>query len=113
MKKFRTVALFGSYLEDFLDTLPAKIHDKVLQSIAALEYLDMIPSSILKHITGTKGLYELRVELGTDAVRVFCFFDMGRIIVLINGFRKKTQKTPRKEIDRALKLMKEYYESKK
>ena len=73
----------------------------------------MIPSSILKHITGTKGLYELRVELGTDAVRVFCFFAMGRIIVLINGFRKKTQKTPRKEIDRALKLMKEYYESKK
>lgn len=113
MEKFRTVALFGSYLEDFLDTLPAKIHDKVLQSIAALEYLDMIPSSILKHITGTKGLYELRVELGTEAVRVFCFFDMGRIIVLINGFRKKTQKTPRKEIDRALKLMKEYYESKK
>lgn len=113
MKKHRTVVLYENHLEEFLDTLPEKICNKVLQTVAALEYLEMIPSNYLKHITGTKGLYELRVDLGTDAVRIFCFFDMGRIVVLLNGFRKKTQKTPRKEIERALKLMNEYYENRR
>ena len=78
--------------------------------IDVLEYLDVIPSNYLKHIEGTSGLYEVRVDFGNDAYRIFCFFDRGRVIVLLNGFHKKTQKTPRKEIQRALHLRKKYYE---
>jgi phage-related protein len=59
-----------------------------------------------------KGLYEARIKLGSDIWRVFCFFDKGKLVILLNGFTKKTQKTPKKEIDKAVRLMKEYYEDK-
>ncbi len=59
-----------------------------------------------------KGLYEARIKLGSDIWRVFCFFDKGKLVILLNGFTKKTQKTPKKEIDKAVRLMKEYYEEK-
>lgn len=59
-----------------------------------------------------KGLYEARIKLGSDIWRVFCFFDKGKLVILFNGFTKKTQKTPKKEIDKAVRLMKEYYEEK-
>lgn len=65
-----------------------------------------------KIIQGTKGLYEARIQLGSDIWRVFCFFDQGKLVILLNGFVKKTQKTPRKEIDKALALMTSYYEEK-
>ena len=61
----------------------------------------------------TDGLYEIRVEYGSNIYRIFCCFDEGRIVVLFNAFQKKTQKTPQKEIDKALKLKREYFELKK
>lgn len=61
---------------------------------------------------GTDGLYEARIQLDSNIWRVFCFFDKGKLVVLLNGFTKKTQKTPPKEIAKALSLMKEYYEQK-
>jgi len=57
-------------------------------------------------------LYEARIRLGTDIWRVFCFFDQGRVVILLSGFVKKTQKTPRNEIDKAINLMKDYYKEK-
>ena len=62
----------------------------------------------LKHIENTEGLYEVRVKQGSDIFRIFCFFDKGKLIILANGFQKKTQKTPRKEINKALKIKEEY-----
>jgi phage-related protein len=59
-----------------------------------------------------KGLFEARIKLGSNIWRVFCFFDKGKLVILLNGFTKKTQKTPKKEIDKAVRLMKEYYEEK-
>jgi len=59
-------------------------------------------------MTGTKGLYEIRVEVGNNIFRIFSFFDKGNLVVLANGFQKKTQKTPKQEIDKALKIMEEY-----
>jgi phage-related protein len=59
-----------------------------------------------------KGLFEARIKLGSNIWRVFCFFDKGKLVILLNGFTKKTQKTPQKEIDKAVRLMKEYYEEK-
>jgi phage-related protein len=67
----------------------------------------------LKLISGTNGLYEARIQLGSDIWRVFCFFDKGRLVILLNGFQKKTEKTPKNEIDKAINLMNEYYESRK
>ena len=62
----------------------------------------------LKHIENTDGLYEVRVKQGSDIFRIFCFFNKGKLIILANGFQKKTQKTPKNEIDKALKIKEEY-----
>jgi phage-related protein len=63
-------------------------------------------------MTGTDGLYEIRVKQGSDIFRIFCFFDEGKLIVLASGFQKKTQKTPKSEIEKALKIKKEYEQEK-
>jgi phage-related protein len=73
-----------------------------------IEDLERVPEIYLKHIEETDGLYEIRVQHGSDIFRIFCFFDKGQLVVLANGFQKKTQKTPRSEIDRALKIKQEY-----
>ena len=73
-----------------------------------VEELQRVPETYLKHIENTDGLYEMRVQLGTDIFRIFCFFDRGQVVVLVNGFQKKTQRTPKKEIELALKIKAEY-----
>ena len=75
--------------------------------------MERVSEKFLKHIEGSKGLYEIRVEVSSDIYRVFCFFDEGRLVVLINGFQKKSQKTPKNEIELAERLMKEYFNNKK
>jgi len=75
--------------------------------------LERIPTNYLRLIVGTNGLYEARIQLGTDIWRVFCFFDNGKLVILLNGFQKKTQKTPKKEIEKAIILMREYYGNRK
>jgi phage-related protein len=77
-----------------------------------LQFLEIIPEKYLKHIEGTD-LYEIRVSFGNNTFRIFCFFDKDRLVIILNGFQKKTQKTPRTEIDRALRLKQDYYEDKK
>ena len=71
-----------------------------------------VPEKYIKHIEGTKGLYEVRVEVGSNIYRIFSFFDKGNLVVLGNGFQKKTQKTPKQEIIKALKIMEEYQNEK-
>ena len=71
-----------------------------------------MPRTYLKHLEGTDGLYEIRVSSGNNIFRIFCFFDEGQLIILLNGFQKKTQKTPKSEIERAEKLKTKYYEDK-
>ena len=75
--------------------------------------IDRIPENHLKHLIGTNGLYEARIKLGSDIFRILCFFDKGNLVVLLNGFQKKTQKTPKNEIKLAERLKEEYYESKR
>jgi phage-related protein len=70
------------------------------------------PGKIFKHITGIKGLYEIRVEVGSNIYRIFSFFDKGNLVVLENAFQKKTQKTPKQELERAIKIMEEYFNEK-
>ena len=92
---------------------PIKVQNKIFKIIEAIETLERIPTTYLKLLSGTNGLYEARIQLGTDIWRVFCFFDKGKLVILLNGFQKKTQKTPKNEIEKAINLMKEYYESRK
>lgn len=73
-----------------------------------VEDLHRVPETYLKYIENTDGLYEIRVQLGSDIFRIFCFFDQGQLVILVNGFRKKTQKTPKKEIEMSLKIKAEY-----
>lgn len=73
-----------------------------------LEALPRVPETYLKHIESTDGLYEIRVQQGSDIFRIFCFFDQEKLIVIINGFQKKTEKTPRREIELALRIKAEY-----
>ncbi|WP_317193141.1 type II toxin-antitoxin system RelE/ParE family toxin [Pedobacter segetis] len=72
-----------------------------------------VPKKFLGHMTGTDGLYEIRIEFESNIYRIFCCFDKGNLVVLFNGFQKKSQKTPKKEIDLASKLKNEYFNSKK
>lgn len=110
--KIREVIAFKSYFEEFLLSQTRKVQDKIFKIIEAIETLERVPSNYLKSIVGVAGLYEARIKLGTDIWRVFCFFDNDKLVILLNGFQKKTQKTPKNEIDRAKRLMSEYYQSK-
>lgn len=75
--------------------------------------MERVPEKFLKHLEGTEGLYEIRVEFQSNIFRIFCCFDEGRLVVLFNGFQKNTQKTPKNELEKAERLMKEYYQTKK
>ena len=112
MKKVREVIQYKHYFENFLLKQPRKVQDKIFKVIEIIETFEQVPSTYLKSIVGTKGLYEARIKLGTNIWRVFCFFDEGKLVILLNGFTKKSQKTPKSEIDKAVELMKSYYEDK-
>lgn len=87
--------------------------DKIIWTFELIEELQRIPETYLKHLENTEGLYEIRVQQGSDIFRIFCFFDQGELVVLMNGFQKKDQKTPKKEIEKALKIKAEYEAEKK
>lgn len=112
-KKYRTIITYKNYFEDFLTKQVQKVREKVVWTFLLIEEVQQVPETYLKHLEGTNGLYEIRIQQGSDIFRIFCFFDEGKLVVLANGFQKKTQKTPRQEITKALKIMEEYYEDKK
>jgi phage-related protein len=111
-QKVREVVEFENHFSEFLKKQPVKVQNKIFKIIEAIETLERVPSNYLKMLVGTNGLYEARIQLGSDIWRVFCFFDNGKLFILLNGFTKKTQKTPKKEIEKALQLMQNYYASK-
>lgn len=111
-KKVREVVFYKDYFFDFVRTVSLKVKEKIDWTLKLLENLEQVPKEYLKHIEGTNGLYEIRVQQGSNIFRIFCFFDKGKIIVLANGFQKKTQKTPHQEIEKALKIKEEYEKEK-
>ena len=111
-QKVREVVEFENHFSEFLKKQSIKVQNKIFKIIEAIETLERVPSIYLKMIVGTKGLYEARIQLGSDIWRVFCFFDNGKLVILLNGFTKKTQKTPKSEIETALQLMQKYYNTK-
>ena len=110
--KIRRVIAYEDHFEEFLKKLPYKVQDKIFKVIEAIETLERVPANFLKQITGIKGLYEARIQLGNNIWRVFCFFDHDQLVILINGFQKKTQTTPKKEMEKAKHLMNKYFKEK-
>lgn len=109
----REIKFYKHYFNEFYVAQTDKVRKKIAQTLVWLQTLDRLPVTILKSIEGKKGLFEIRIEFGGDIFRVFCCFDEGSLVILFNGFQKKTQKTPSGEIEKAERLMKEYFETKK
>jgi len=112
LEKIRTIIAYKNYFEEFLRKQPEKVQNKIYKIFEIIEYQHFIPKKYLEHLTGFEGLYEAKISLGSNIWRVFCFFDEGQLVILLNGFQKKSRKTPKKEILMAEKLRKEYYEQK-
>ena len=88
----------------FYDKLDKKVQDKIDWVFELIKTVEFIPKRFFEHIENTEGIYEIRVEFESNIYRIFCFFDEGHLVILINSFQKKTQKTPKKEIDLAKNL---------
>ncbi|MEP6646012.1 MAG: type II toxin-antitoxin system RelE/ParE family toxin [Saprospiraceae bacterium] len=84
----------------------------MLRTFRIIEYVQHVPEQYLKHIAGTDGLYEILIQQGSDIFRIFCFFDQGQLVVLTNGYQKKTQRTPKSEIEKTLRIKKQYEQEK-
>lgn len=104
---------YKDYFEKFFLKQSSKVKAKIIWTIELIEDLEKVPENYLKHIESTNGLYEIRIRLGKNIFRIFCFFDQGKLIILANGFQKKTQKTPITEIQKAIKIMEEYFNESK
>jgi phage-related protein len=112
-QRYRTIIFYKNYFEDFFIKQSSKVKNKIIWTFDLIEELPRVPEMYLKHIENAGDLYEIRVQFSSDSFRIFCFFDEGKLIVVTNGFQKKTQKTPNQEIEKALKIKKEYEREKK
>ncbi|HZL10371.1 MAG TPA: type II toxin-antitoxin system RelE/ParE family toxin [Prolixibacteraceae bacterium] len=111
--KHRTIIFYKDYFQEFFEKQRDKVKNKIIWTLDLIEDLQRVPESYLKHIENTDGLFEIRVQQGSDIFRIFCFFDQGQLVILTNGFQKKTQKTPKQEIDKAIKIKQDYENEKK
>ena len=108
----RTTYVYGTEFWDFYYAQRPKVQDKIDWVIGLVRTLRLVPEKFFKHLEGTEGLFEIRIKLGSNIFRILCFFDEGELIILLNGFQKKTDKTPKNEIEKAERLKKRYYEEK-
>ncbi len=109
---FRNIFYYKDYYLDFFESVRPDVQKKLNWTLQLIATVERIPKKYFDHITNSTGLFEIRVEVGSDIYRVFSFFDKGNLIILINGFQKKTQKTPQGEIELAEKLKKQYFDEK-
>jgi len=105
----RRIVFYGGYFEIFYEGLSTKIRLKFDYVLRLISEVELVPEKFPKNLEGSQGLYEIRVAAGGNSYRVFCFFSEKRMIVLLNAFMKKSQKTPKKEILLAERLRKQYF----
>ena len=113
MNTERQIVFHKHHFLDFYLEQSEKVQEKIEYVFKIIRTVQKVPKKFLDHITGTDGLFEIRIEYENNIYRIFCCFDKGDLVVLFNGFQKKTQKTPAKEIELALELKKDYFNSKK
>ncbi len=107
----REIIFYEHYFIEFYQNQDEKTKLKIQYVLELVKQVDRVPEKFLKHLSGTEGLYEIRIEVKSNIYRIFCCFDEGKLIILFNGFLKKSQKTPKTELERALKLMSEYFKN--
>ena len=112
MDQQRKLIFFKNHFRDFVNSLPKKVKEKISYVLFTITVSPRIPVKFFEHLTGTDGLYVIRVEFEGNIYRIFCCFDEGNLVVLFNGFQKKSQKTPKSEINAAEKINQEYFKSK-
>lgn len=113
MVKKRQLIYFREYFLDFFNQQTEKTKDKIDYVLFLVTVTDKIPKKFFEQMAGYDGLFAIRIEFESNIYRIFCCFDKGNIVVLFNGFQKKTQKTPKKEIEKAMRIMQDYFEYKK
>jgi len=111
-KFIRDIFYYKNYYLDFFTILKPEVQRKFNWTLKLIATINRVPIKFFKYLKGTTGIYEIRVEVGSDIYRVFSFFDKGQLVVLVNGFKKKSQKTPKNEIELAEKLKKQYFDEK-
>ena len=107
------IRFYKNYFKDFYVSQDSKVQEKIEYAFELIRTVDHVPEKFLKHIENTNGLYEIRIKSGNNIYRIFCCFDKGRIVILFNAFQKKTQKTPKREINKGIKLMNDYFKNRK
>jgi phage-related protein len=113
MNKQRKLVYFREYYWTFFNRQTSKVKEKIDQVLYLITVAERIPKKFFEKITGYEGLFEIRIEYSSNIYRIFCCFDEGNIVVLFNGFQKKTQKTPKKELEKAARIKEEYFEYKR
>ena len=109
----RKLSTYGKYFFEFYNKLDKDIQAKIDWVFELVKAVDHIPQKYFQHLENTDGIFEIRIEFKSNIYRIFCFFDEGNLIIIINAFQKKTQKTPHSEIELAKRLKKQYFLDKK
>ncbi|MFZ4544707.1 MAG: type II toxin-antitoxin system RelE/ParE family toxin [Saprospiraceae bacterium] len=109
----RKIIFYEHHFIEFYQVQNEQVKEKIKFVFKLIKQVEKVPERFLKHLTETKGLYEIRIEYQSNIYRIFCCFDKEKIVVLFNGYKKKTQKTPPNEIEKGLILMNKYFSEKK
>lgn len=109
----RQIVFYKEHFLEFYKGLDPKVKEKIQYVFELIKQVERVPEKFLAPMAACDGLFEIRVEYQSNIYRIFCCFDQGKIIVLFNGFQKKTQKTPRTEIEKAMRLKQQYFDLKK
>ena len=104
----RNVVFYKDYFESFFIQQSEKVKKKIIWTLDLIQELPRVPETYLKHLAGTDGLYEIRVQSGNNIYRIFCFFEADKLVIIMNGFQKKSKKTPKGEIEKALRIKRDY-----
>ncbi len=108
----REIVFYKNHFFDFYAPLQNKVKMKIKYVLELIKQVEKVPIKFLSPLTDYDGLYEVRIEYESNTYRIFCCFDKGKLVILFNGFQKKTQKTPKKEIEKAMRLKQEYFANK-
>jgi len=109
----RQVVFYKHHFFEFYEQQTEKVQERIDYVLELIANVERVPVSYLKHLEGTDGLFEVRIQSGSNIFRIFCCFDEGRLVVLFNGFQKKTEKTPKQELEKAERLKQEYFNDKR
>ena len=109
----RRIEFYENHFMDFYKVQDENVKLKIQHVFEVIKQVDRVPEKFLKHLAGTDGLYEIRVVYQSNIFRIFCCFDKGNLVILFNAFQKKSQKTPKKELEKAMRLKTEYFKNKK